>query len=66
MKTMLGVVRNKRAWRIVEPGDNYNNENIAIITQAFNDLCLKIEEIKRLKAEKKAQEKAEKLRQEKI
>ena len=61
MKTMLGVVRNKRAWRIVEPGDNYNNENIAIITQAFNDLCLKIEEIKRLKAEKKAQEKAKKL-----
>jgi len=66
MKTMLGVVRNKRAWRIVEPGDNYNNENIAIITQAFNDLCLKIEEIKRLKAEKKAQEKAKKLSWEKI
>lgn len=61
MKTMLGVVRNKRAWRIVEPGDNYNNENIAIITQAFDNLCLKIEEIKRLKTEKKAQEKAEKL-----
>ena len=59
MKTILGVVRNKRAWRIVEPDDNYNNENIAIITQAFDDLCLKIEEIKRLKAEKKAQEKAE-------
>jgi hypothetical protein len=61
MKTMLGVVRNKRAWRIVEPSDNYNNENIAIITQAFDNLCSKIEEIKRLKAEKKAKEKAERL-----
>jgi hypothetical protein len=61
MKTMLGVVRNKRAWRIVEPGDNYNNENIAIITQAFDNLCFKIEEIKRLKSEKKAKEKDERL-----
>ena len=51
MKTMLAAVRNKRAWRIVRPSDRYNNENIAIIAQAFENLCTKIEQIKRLKAE---------------
>ena len=66
MRTMLSAVKNKRHWHIARPNDNYNNENITIITNAFENLCSKIEEIKRLKAEKKAEEKAEKLRQKNI
>ena len=58
IKTMSNAVRRNFEWHVVEPDDNYSNPNITIITQAFDDLCSKIEVLKEYKKQK-ANEEAE-------
>jgi len=56
IKTMASSVQRNFDWHVVNSGDDYGNSNIATITQAFDNLCSKIEELKAYKKQKAKEE----------
>ena len=56
IKTMASSVQRNFDWHVVKSGDSYNNPNITTITQAFDDLCSKIEILKAYKKQKEKEE----------
>jgi len=56
IKTMSSSVQRNYDWHVVNSGDSYNNPNITTITQAFDDLCTKIEILKEYRKQKAKEE----------
>ena len=56
IKTMSSSVQRNYNWHAVKSDDSYNNPNITTITQAFDDLCSKIEILKAYKKQKAKEE----------
>lgn len=56
IKTMSSSVQRNYNWHVVNSGDSYNNPNITTITQAFDDLCTKIEILKEYRKQKAKEE----------
>ena len=56
IKTMSSSVQRNYNWHVVNSGDSYNNPNITTITQAFDDLCAKIEILKEYRKQKAKEE----------
>ena len=56
IKTMASSVQRNFSWHVVKSDDNYNNPDITTITQAFDDLCSKIDVLKIYKKQKAKEE----------